>query len=90
LPKWVDVTAHVKCGDGQPAAGALVAVPRSSVPVPELALLADATGLVRFRLPSGCFTIEAYTEGGGKGRIDVAVVGDAPVFFELHVKEPSR
>jgi hypothetical protein len=72
--------------DGQPAAGAMVSVPRSSTPVPELALVADSAGVVRIRLPSGRFTLEAFTEDGGSGSTDIVVDDDRPQVVDVRIQ----
>lgn len=48
---------------GRPAAGALVTVVRSSVPFPEIALVADERGEVRLVLPDGEFTFRCDAAG---------------------------
>ncbi|MGF1465606.1 MAG: carboxypeptidase-like regulatory domain-containing protein [Sandaracinaceae bacterium] len=48
---------------GAPAAGALVAVEWSDVPVPEVALVADADGGFVLFLPAGRFRIAAHARG---------------------------
>lgn len=56
-------------GAGEPVAGATVAVVRSSVPFPEIALLADDHGVVEVRLPSGTFTFRAHGPAGESGEV---------------------
>jgi hypothetical protein len=85
LLEGADVTVRVKRSDGRPAADAMVSVPRSTVPVPELALVADAAGAVTLRLPPGRFTIEAFTEDGASGSTEVAVESGQPVLVEIQV-----
>lgn len=80
----VAVTVHVLWSDGRPADGAMVTVPRSTVPVPELALIADAAGRVLLHLPPGRFTVEAFTADGSAGRTEITVEGDVH-FVELRV-----
>ena len=80
------MTVRVKRSGGRPAAGAMVGVPRSTVPVPELALVADAGGVTRLRLPPGRFTIEAFTQDGGRGSVDIAVEDDRAMQVDLLVE----
>jgi hypothetical protein len=46
--------------DGRPVSGATVAVVRSTVPFPEIALVPDAGGIVDVLLPLGTFTFRAH------------------------------
>jgi hypothetical protein len=62
-------------GAGQPVAGATVAVVRSSVPFPEIALLADDDGRVEIRLPPGTFTFRAHGPAGDSGDVTVQSPG---------------
>jgi hypothetical protein len=64
----------------------MVSVPRSTAPVPELALVADVAGAVTLRLPSGRFTIEAFTEDGGRGSAEVAVEDSRPMLAEIQIE----
>jgi hypothetical protein len=90
LPEWVDVAVHVMRSDKSPAAGAMVSIPRSTVPVPELALIADSAGTAKLRLPPGRFTIEAFTEDGGKGSVEIAVEGAKPMEVDLRIEGDGR
>jgi hypothetical protein len=54
---------------GNRVAGATVAVVRSSVPFPEIALLADDAGVVELRLPAGTFTFRAHGPAGQSGEV---------------------
>ena len=57
---------------GDPVPGALVVIVESSVPVPEIALQADADGRFALRLPRGRFTLRAHGPGGtGDARIEL-------------------
>ncbi|MGH8681682.1 MAG: hypothetical protein ACREVP_09295 [Burkholderiales bacterium] len=60
---------------GQPVAGAAVAVVRSSVPFPEIALLAGDDGVVEIRLPPGTFTFRAHGPAGRSGEVTVQSPG---------------
>ena len=72
-----DTPARLRIVDeaGKPAAGATVAVVRSSVPFPEIALLADDDGVVNLRLPRGTFTFRAHGPGGQTGEVTVRSPG---------------
>lgn len=56
---------------GRPARGASLGVERSSVPFPEIGLLADEEGRVEVRLPDGEFTLSARDEAGRRGEVTV-------------------
>lgn len=60
---------------GNRVAGATVAVVRSSVPFPEIALLADDDGVVEVRLPPGSFTFRAHGPAGQSGEVTVRSPG---------------
>jgi hypothetical protein len=68
----------------------MIGVPRSTVPVPELALIADAGGVMRLRLPPGRFTIEAFTEDGGSGSVEIAVEEARPMQVDVLVEGGGR
>jgi hypothetical protein len=68
----------------------MVGVPRSTAPVPELALLADAGGVTRLHLPPGRFTVEAFTEDGGRGSVEIAVRGDEAMQVDVLIEEDGR
>ena len=68
----------------------MVGVPRSTAPVPELALIADSAGMVILHLPPGRFTIEAFTEDGGKASAKIAVSGDQAMQVEIMVEGDGR
>jgi Carboxypeptidase regulatory-like domain len=55
---------------GRPVRGARVVVVRSSVPVPEIALVTDADGGFGLALPDGQFTLRAHGAGGATGEVD--------------------
>jgi hypothetical protein len=68
----------------------MIGVPRSTVPVPELALVADAGGITRLRLPPGSFTVEAFTADGGRGSVEILVEGDKAMQVDVLIKEDGR
>lgn len=61
---------------GAPVPGAIVSIVKSSVPMPEIALVANDGGRVGMRLPSGRFTLRAHG-AGGSGETEVT---DEPTF----------
>lgn len=63
---------------GAPVPGAYVVVVEASVPMPEIALVADAEGGVAVNLPEGRFRLRAEADGRS-GEVDVTVPGDDPV-----------
>jgi hypothetical protein len=83
------VKVRVRRSDGRPAIGAMVSVPRSTAPVPELALVADADGVATFYLPTGRYTVEAFTEDGSSGSAEIAVEGGS-MTLELQVEGGGR
>jgi hypothetical protein len=82
------ITIRVMDADGSPVEEASVVVASSSVPFPEIALLADSTGNVRMFLPAGRFGIEAHGPKGGQGTIDIEVSASEthPKEFELRLR----
>ncbi len=80
-----DTPARLRIVDeaGKPVAGATVAVVRSSVPFPEIALLADDDGVVDLRLPPGTFTFRAYGPTGQSGEATVQSPGAAEALVRI-------
>jgi hypothetical protein len=68
-----------------PVPGALVSVSAGTAPVPEIALVTDAAGVVVFPLPEGRFRIAAHASDGrsGQAEIDTAKPGGQEVLIEL-------
>lgn len=60
---------------GRPVADGVVALARSSVPYPEIALLSDEDGVVELRLPPGTFVFRARGPGGSFADIEVTSPG---------------
>jgi hypothetical protein len=58
--------------EGRPVPGALVTVVSGTVPVPELALIADHEGQVRLRLPDGRYRLRAIAATGQSGEGEVS------------------
>jgi Carboxypeptidase regulatory-like domain len=78
------VTIRVVDQHGQPADGALVAVVQSSVPFPEIGMVADAKGEINLSLPEGQFTFSAHAQGGASGHVRFAVAsGQSPLRVDL-------
>jgi hypothetical protein len=61
--------------DRRPVPGALVSVTAGTAPVPEIALVADAAGVVVLPLPEGRFRIAAHAADGRSGVADVDNTG---------------
>jgi len=80
-----DTPARLRIVDevGKPVAGATVAVVRSSVPFPEIALLADDDGVVDLRLPPGTFTFRAHGPAGQSGEVTVRSPGAAEALVRI-------
>lgn len=72
--------------DGQPAAGALVAVAWGTAPTPEIAIRTGSDGGFAVALPPGRFRIEANSPDG-KGEAEIEVAGEPPE-IEIHLREP--
>ena len=62
--------------ENRPVRGAQVSVVRSSVPFPEVAIIADDDGIVHLDLPRGEFTFRAYASGGRQGEASVTTPVD--------------
>ena len=56
--------------NGQPVAGALVAVAWGTGPTPEIAIRTDETGAFRIGLPPGRYRLQAVTESSGSGQTE--------------------
>jgi hypothetical protein len=72
--------------DGRPAAAAVVALARSSVPFPEIALLTDERGAVELQLPPGVFSFRAQGPGGVSGDVEVTSPGPAESVVRLKAR----
>lgn len=57
--------------NGRPVSEATVAVVRSTVPFPEIALIPDADGIVMVQLPPGTFTFRAHGPFAQQGEATV-------------------
>jgi hypothetical protein len=58
--------------EGRPVPGALVTVVSGTVPVPEIALIADNEGRVRLRLADGHYRLRAISPTGQSGEGEVS------------------
>ena len=68
------LTVHRGCvidACGAPVPEASIVFVASSVPMPEIALLADEDGRFTVRLPAGRFTLRAYGPEGATGDVDL-------------------
>ncbi|NCA71358.1 MAG: hypothetical protein EOM91_14915 [Sphingobacteriia bacterium] len=74
---------------GLPIPEASVTIVASTVTVPEIALLADASGVVRLTLPKGRFTFQAYGPGGVQGMISVETDGTRESTAEIVMTEEA-
>jgi hypothetical protein len=70
----VEHNGRVVDASGAPVPNALVTIVESTVPMPEIALMADQDGRFSLRLPPGRFTLRAHG-GGGSGDAEVQVPG---------------
>ena len=68
---------YVVDADGAPVPEATIVILKSSVPMPEIALLADENGRFVLRLPPGRFTLRAHGAGGAIGDVDFESEPDA-------------
>jgi len=68
-----ELTGHVVDINGDPVPEAIIAFVESSVPMPELALLADEDGRFWLQLPSGRFVMQAHGSGGKMGKISFEI-----------------
>lgn len=67
---------------GAPVPDALITIVAGTVPMPEMALMADAEGRFTLRLPDGRFTLRAHG-GAGTGEAEVERPGDDSVVIAL-------
>lgn len=61
---------------GQPVKEAIVVVAKSSVPFPEIALIADDAGAVQLQLPPGTFVLRANGQDGRQGEATASTPAD--------------
>lgn len=73
-----DVRGRVVDKTGAAVDGALIVVIAGSVPVPEMALVADGEGHFSVRLPVGRFTLQARGGDGSSGTTEVETGSASP------------
>jgi hypothetical protein len=71
---------------GRPVADAAVALARSSVPFPEIALLTNAEGVVALQLPPGIFAFRVRGPTNGSADIEVTSPGPAETVVRLKAR----
>ena len=77
------MTAHlgrVVDANGEPVPEATIAIIESSVPMPEIALLADEDGRFMLRLPPGRFVLRAHDWEGEAGDVELSIEEEATEF----------
>jgi hypothetical protein len=73
---------RVVAADGTPVPLAAVVIVRGTVPMPEIALLADSGGRFALRLPPGVFTLRAHgPDASGEASIDARTPGSEIVIM---------
>jgi len=75
--------------EGRPLAGANVSVVWSSVPVPEIALLTDAHGVLRLPLPPGRFRLRAHAPGSASGEAEVDGCDEGEIVLTVKKGTPN-
>lgn len=81
-PAGDELAGQVVDARGAPVPDALVTIVAGTVPMPEIALMADADGRFALRLPDGRFTLRAHG-GGGTGEAQVERPGDDRVVIAV-------
>jgi hypothetical protein len=81
-PAGEDLAGQVVDARGAPLPDALVTIVAGTVPMPEIALLVDAEGRFRLRLPDGRFTLRAHA-AAGTGEAEVEHPGDDAVVITV-------
>lgn len=71
---------------GHPVVDAVVALARSSVPFPEIALLTDDKGAVELQLPPGVFAFRARGPGDTAGDTEVTSPGPTESVVRLKAR----
>jgi hypothetical protein len=66
---------------GEPVPEATIAIIESSVPMPEIALLADEEGRFVLRLPPGSFTLQAHDWQGASGEVALEIGEEGTEFL---------
>ena len=71
---------------GNPVVDGILSVVGSSVPFPEIALLADERGMVEVQLPTGRFTVRAQADSGRVGDVTVVSPASGESVVEIEVR----
>lgn len=82
-PAAEELAGRVVDARGDPVPDALVVIVAGTVPMPEIALQADAQGRFALRLPAGRFTLRAHAAAGGSGEAEVERPGDDAVVIAI-------
>lgn len=70
----------------RPVVAANVAVVRSTVPFPEIALITDVDGIVEVYLPPGTFTFRAHGPFDQKGEVTVTNRGNKEAIVQIMIR----
>ena len=81
-PAGDELAGQVVDARGAPVPDALITIVAGTVPLPEIALMADAEGRFALRLPDGRFTLRAHA-AAGTGEAQVERPGDDSVVIAL-------
>jgi hypothetical protein len=76
----------VRDAGDRPVPEAVVALARSSVPFPEIALLTDESGAVELQLPPGVFAFRAVGPGDAFGDVEVTSPGPEETVVRLKAR----
>jgi hypothetical protein len=81
-PTGDELAGQVVDARGAPVPDALVTIVAGTVPMPEMALMADADGRFTLRLPDGRFTLRAHG-AAGTGEAEVERPRDRQVVIRI-------
>jgi hypothetical protein len=84
--KGTPLLVQIVGADGEPVARASLSVIQSSAPFPEIALLANARGIISLRLPAGRFTLRATAADGRSGEVTLASLPPEHTVVEIVVR----
>ncbi|APG15103.1 hypothetical protein BKD09_43040 [Bradyrhizobium japonicum] len=79
---------HVTLRDGQPLAGARIAVEQASGPVPELMYQTDADGHAQIGLPTGEVRLRIFTASGESRSVDINVGAEPDKTYDVTIDPP--
>jgi hypothetical protein len=77
-----EYSGHVVDASGDPVPEATIVIVESSVPMPEIALLADENGRFVVRLPPGHFRLRAHDPAGEAGEVELEI-GEGEIEFSI-------